>query len=101
MLRHVAASGDVRDDKLKNKNKLKAEQTEVDEQKKIMHTMAKAEAKGELVEYGVRPAFFDRALKKAQRELARACDARTTRSPSATARTGSLSYPGAIWNNRH
>jgi hypothetical protein len=58
-------------DKLKNKNKRKAEQTmqtEVDEEKKIMHSLAKAEAKGELEEHGVRPACFDRALKKARRE---------------------------------
>jgi hypothetical protein len=57
--------------KLKNKNKRKAEQTaqtEGDEEKTIMHSLAKAEAKGELEEHGVRPACFDRALKKARRE---------------------------------
>jgi hypothetical protein len=57
--------------KLKNKNKRKAEQTmqtEVDEEKTIMNSLAKAEAKGELEEHGVRPACCDRALKKARRE---------------------------------
>jgi hypothetical protein len=79
MLSHLktlrSAPRAVRADKLKNKNKRQVEQTEqteVDEEKKIMHSLAKAEAKGEFEEYGVRPAFFDRALKKARRELARA-----------------------------